>query len=192
MLIDILLRKRRCLIKQFRSLHFMPKSMFSSDAEFSIKTSFTNRSAMYAIAPDRTNFARIVQSHRHAQAFNEKEILMKKTAQAAALVSALFFSAGVMAQSSNDVVTKPAPSTESKPPVAHPEKTRGEVKHEAQGGSVGTLKPNSDESKPPASAGMKTKSEARHDDAKATKKGTTPDGINEPDNAYPNKTTKNK
>ena len=111
---------------------------------------------------------------------------MKKTLQATALVSALFFSAGVMAQgTSNDVVTKPAPSTESKPPVAHPEKSRSEVKQDMKSGSVGTLKPNSDESKPPAATGMKTKEEARHDNANMPKKGTTPDGMNEPDNAYP-------
>jgi len=110
---------------------------------------------------------------------------MKKTAQAAALVSALFFSAGVMAQSTNaDVVTKPAPSTESKPPMANSEKTRSEVKQDAKGAPLGTLKPNSDESKPPSGASVKTKAEARHDNANTKKKGTTPDGVNEPDSAY--------
>ena len=111
---------------------------------------------------------------------------MKKTAQAAALVSALLFSAGAMAQgTSNDVVTKPVPSTESKPPVAKSEKSRSDVKHDAQGAAVGTLKSSSDESKPPMGAGVKTKAEARHDNANTMKKGTTPDGMNEPDNAYP-------
>lgn len=109
---------------------------------------------------------------------------MKKTAQAAALVSALFFSAGVLAQNtSGDVVTKPAPSTESKTPKATSEKSRSDVKHE-QSAPVGTLKPNSDESKPPANASMKTKAEARHDDSMKKKQGTTPDGVNEPDSAY--------
>lgn len=110
---------------------------------------------------------------------------MKKTAQAAALVSALFFSAGVIAQNtSGDVVTKPAPSTESKPPQATSEKSRSEVKNEAKGAPVGTLKPNSDESKPPAGASTKTRAEARHEDSMKKKQGTTPDGVNEPDSAY--------
>ncbi|WP_293776157.1 hypothetical protein [uncultured Oxalicibacterium sp.] len=112
---------------------------------------------------------------------------MKKTAQATALISALFFSAGVMAQTSNsEVVTKPAPSTESKAPMAHGEKSRSEVRHDAQGAPVGTLKPgNSTESRAPDGGSMKTRDQARHDDAKMNKRGTTKDGMNEPDNAYP-------
>lgn len=112
---------------------------------------------------------------------------MMKSVKVATLVSAMLFSAGVMAQSNSEVVTKPAPSSESKAPMGASSKSRAEVKNEAKTGSTEVLKPGQNEESRAAASGStsgKTRAEAKHESKAEHKKGTTPDGASESDSAY--------
>lgn len=112
---------------------------------------------------------------------------MIKSVKVATLVSAMLFSAGVMAQSNSEVVTKPTPSSESKAPVGASSKSRAEVKNEAKTGSTEVLKPGqNEESRASAtdSNSGKTRADVKHESKTTHKKGTTPDGASESDSAY--------
>jgi uncharacterized membrane protein len=112
---------------------------------------------------------------------------MIKSVKVATLVTAMLFSAGAMAQMNSEVVTKPAPSSESKAPVGASSKSRAEVKSEAKTGSAEVLKPGqSGESRSaaPNSSSGKSRADAKHESKMEMKKGTTADGMNEPDSAY--------
>ena len=112
---------------------------------------------------------------------------MNQSVKIAALVSAMFFSAGVMAQANSEIVTKPAPSTESKPPMGSSSKSRSEVRNDTQSGTTDVLKPGqNDESRSPApgTSSGKTRADVKQENKNVRKKGTTPDGASESDSAY--------
>jgi hypothetical protein len=120
---------------------------------------------------------------------------MIKSVKVATLVSAMLFSAGVLAQANSDVVTKPAPSSESKAPHEESSKSRSGMKDQSNADFKEVLKPGqSGESRPPATdvQSGKTRADVKNELRSGKKKGTTPDGMNEPDSAYQKTPSTNK